>query len=580
MARTGADVVVEALVKENVEVAFGYPGGAILDVFDKMYASKDAFKFVLVRHEQGATHMADGYARVTGKPGVVVVTSGPGATNTITGLCTAFMDSIPLVVITGQVPSHFIGNDAFQEADVTGITRPVTKHNYLVKDVNDLPRILKEAFYVATTGRPGPVLIDIPKDIQKQECKALYPDSVELPTYRPTYEGNMNQIKKMAREIKKAKRPVAYVGGGAITSNASEELYKFIKKTHMPVTTTLMALGAYPETEPESLMMLGMHGTRYANYAIQECDLLLAIGARFDDRVTGKLDEFAPHATIVHIDIDPTSISKNKVAHVPVVGDIRDVLHKLNDIVEAPEIDEWTQQIAQWKKEYPLTYKSREDVILPQEVISAVAELTDGHAIYATDVGQHQMWSAQFITFKEPRSWCTSGGLGTMGYGLPAAIGAQAGASEKIVINICGDGGFQMLAEELATASLNKLPVITVIINNAFLGMVRQWQELFYDKQYAMTRLDKHSDILPESDETPSGPEYVPDFVKLAEAYDCFGQRIVKHEDIKPAITAAMERAHTEKRPTVLEFIVANEENVYPMVPAGARLDEMIDSLI
>ncbi len=420
------------------------------------------------------------------------------------------------------------------------------------------------------------MLVDIPKDLQKQECTAPYPDSVDLASYRPTYEGNMNQIKKMAKAIKESKRPVAYVGGGAITSNASQELYTFIKKTGIPITTTLMAMGAYPETEPESLMMLGMHGTRYANYAVQECDLLLAIGARFDDRVTGKLDGFAPHATIVHIDIDPTSISKNKFAHVPVVGDIKDVLTKVNKIVEKPDIEEWRAQIDRWKKEYPLTFKPRDNEILPQEVICAVNDLTKGEAIYVTDVGQHQMWSAQFLTFTRARSWLTSGGLGTMGYGLPAAIGAQAGAPDTIVVNICGDGGFQMLAEELATASLNKLPVISIIINNSFLGMVRQWQELFYNKQYAMTRLNDQTGIQPG--EAPKA--YVPDFVKLAEAYDCFGQRISRKEDIKPALEAAFERARTEKRPSVLEFIVASEENVWPMVPAGARLDEMIDSLI
>lgn len=581
MARTGADVVVEALVNEKVEVVFGYPGGAILDVFDRLYQAQDKFRFILVRHEQGAAHMADGYARATGKPGICVVTSGPGATNTVTGIATAYMDSIPMVIISGQVPSYYIGNDAFQEADVTGITRPITKHNYLVKNVKDLPRVLKEAFYIATTGRPGPVLVDIAKDVQKAACDIPYPDSVDLPSYQPNYEGHMNQIKKMAEAIKHAKRPVAYVGGGAILSNASEELYTFIKKTQIPVTMTLMGLGAYPTTEPESLHMLGMHGTRYANYAVQESDLLIAIGSRFDDRVTGKLDGFAPQAKIIHVDIDPTSISKNVKVDIPVVGDVRDVLSKLNKIVEAPAIDEWRARIAEWKQKYPLTYKLREDQLIAQEVIVAINKLTHGDAIITTDVGQHQMWAAQFLHFTQPRHWITSGGLGTMGFGLPSAIGAQAAFPDKLVINISGDGGIQMVAQEFATARMNKLPVVTVILNNAYLGMVRQWQELFYDKHYAMTCLERTAECTlwcggPGSE----CPAYIPDFVKLAEAHDCYGQRITKREEIEPALKAACERARKEQRPSVLEFMVAREENVYPMVPAGARLDQMIDSLI
>ncbi|MCX7847642.1 MAG: biosynthetic-type acetolactate synthase large subunit [bacterium] len=581
MARTGADVVVEALLKEGVEVAFGYPGGAILDVFDRLYKAQDKFRFILVRHEQGAAHMADGYARATGKPGVCVVTSGPGATNTVTGIATAYMDSIPMVIISGQVPSYYIGNDAFQEADVTGITRPITKHNYLVKNVKDLPRVMKEAFYIARTGRPGPVLVDIAKDVQKAVCEEPYPETVDLPSYQPKYEGHINQIKKMAEAIKKSKRPVAYVGGGVILSNASEELYTFIKKTRIPVTMTLMGLGAYPSTEPESLHMLGMHGTRYANYAVQESDLLLAIGARFDDRVTGKLDGFAPHATIVHVDIDPTSIAKNVKVHIPVVGDVKDVLTKLNKIVEAPEIEEWRARIAEWKERYPLTYELRDDEIIAQEVIVAIGKLTHGEAIITTDVGQHQMWAAQFLPFTRPRRWITSGGLGTMGFGLPSAIGAQVGFPDQLVINISGDGGIQMVAQELATARINRLPVICVILNNAYLGMVRQWQELFYDKQYAMTCLERTVECAlwcggPGSE----CPGYIPDFVKLAEAHDCYGQRIRKREEIEPALKGAFERARKERRPCVLEFMVAREENVYPMVPAGARLDQMIDRLI
>lgn len=581
MPRTGADVVVEAIKREEAKVVFGYPGGAILDVFDKLYLAQDGYRFILVRHEQGATHMADGYARATGKPGVVVVTSGPGATNTVTGIATAYMDSSPLVVITGQVPSHYIGNDAFQEADVTGITRPITKHNYLVKDVNDLPRILKEAFYIAASGRPGPVLIDIPKDIQKKPCTAPYPDTVDLPSYRPNYEGHTNQIKKMAEAIKHAQRPVAYVGGGAILSNAGPELATFIKKTGIPITTTLMALGAYPQHEPENLLMLGMHGTRYANYAVQECDLLLAIGARFDDRVTAKIEEFAPHAKIVHVDIDPTSISKNLTVDIPVVGDIRDVLHKLNAIVERPEIGAWQQKIEEWKQQHPLTFKPRNGEIIPQEVIAAIDRVTQGEAIITTDVGQHQMWSAQFLRFKYPRTWITSGGLGTMGFGLPSAIGAQAAFPDKLVINISGDGGFQMLAEELATASINKLPVVSVIINNMYLGMVRQWQELFYDKHYAMSCLERSHDCLLLCSNPQAGPcpKYVPDFVKLAEAYDCVGLRVSARDQIEPVLRQAIKTARADQRPVVIEYIVAREENVWPMVPAGARLDQMMDSL-
>ncbi len=578
MARTGADVVVEALHKEGVEVIFGYPGGAILDVFDKLYAAD--FRFIVGRHEQGITHMADGYARVTGKPGVVIVTSGPGATNTVTGLATAYMDSVPLVVITGQVPSSVIGNDAFQEADITGITRPVTKHNYLLKDVAELPGVLKEAFYLATAGRPGPILIDFPKDMQREECHEPYPEKIDMPTYKPTYKGNINQIKKAAQAIKQAKRPVAYVGGGAITSGAHKELYAFIKKTGMPVTTTLLGIGAYPEAEPESLKMLGMHGTKYANYAVTNCDLLVAIGARFDDRVTGKTSEFAHQAKIIHIDIDPTSISKNVPADVPVVGDVKRVLAKLNEIVERPDIDEWMRQMTEWKKKHPLEFKADSPDILPQEVIAAINDVADGEAIICTDVGQHQMWSTHFITYKNPRSFLSSGGLGTMGYGLPAAIGASIGAPEKLVFNICGDGGFQMNIQELTTAAINNVPVISVVLNNEYLGMVRQWQELFYDRKYAMTCMRRTASCSKQCDAPGDEcPPYIPDFVKVAEGNGCYGRRIARREDIKPAFEKAVEIARDNQQPVVLEFVTAREQNVYPMVPAGARLDDMLDRL-
>ena len=585
MARKGADIVVEAMQQEGVEVIFGYPGGAILDVFDAVYMA--GLRFVLVRHEQGAAHMADGYARVTGKPGVCIVTSGPGATNTITGIATAYMDSIPMVVITGQVPSSMIGNDAFQEADVTGITRPITKHNYLVKDVNDLPRVLKEAFYLAGSGRPGPVLVDIPKDVQKRECAVPYPAQVQMPSYRPTYEGNVNQIKKAAEAIKHAKRPLAYVGGGVISSNASAELYAFIKKTHMPVTMTLMGLGAYPDTEPESLKVLGMHGTRYANYAVQQCDLLIAIGARFDDRVTGKLSEFAPEATVIHIDIDPSSISKNVAAHVPVVGDVKDVLHKLTEMVQPPDIAAWIAQVNEWKQKYPLTTNGAGGKGIPaQHVMRTIDAVSHGEAIIVTDVGQHQMWAMQFINYTRPRSFLSSGGLGTMGFGLPAAIGAQIAAPERTVICISGDGGFQMNAQELTTAAINNIPVVCVICNNAYLGMVRQWQELFYEGHYAMVCLNR--DVSCPSVCTnrkgcdgpkTSCPPYRPDFVKLAEAHGCSAERVTAVAEVEPALRRAIATARAKRQPFVLECITAREDNVFPMVPVGARLDEMVDSL-
>lgn len=578
MARIGADIIVEALHKENVEVLFGYPGGSVLDSFDKLFQSD--IKFILGRHEQGLTHMADGYARTTGKPGVVIVTSGPGATNTVTGLATAYMDSVPMVVFTGQVPSSMIGNDAFQEADVTGITRPITKHNYLVKDVNELPEIIKEAFFLATSGRPGPVLIDLPKDVQRAECSVPYPDDIDSKTYKPTYEGNPLQIKKAAEAIKKAKRPVAYVGGGAIISGANKEVYEFIKKTGIPITTTLLGIGSFPESEPESLKMLGMHGTRYANYAVMKSDLLIAIGARFDDRVTGKTSEFAPHAKVIHIDIDPTSISKNIKADIPVVGDVKKVLIKLNKVVEKPEIEEWRKTIFDWKDKHPLAFKKDSPEILPQEVIAAINELVDGDAIICTDVGQHQMWATHFIDYKNPRSFLSSGGLGTMGYGLPASIGAKIAAPDKIVFNICGDGGFQMNMQELTAAAVNKVPVISIILNNEYLGMVRQWQELFYDRKYAMTCLRRKAECPADCSEPGEHcPPYIPDFVKIAEGCGCVAKRIMDRKEIIPALKEAIKITTEDKQPVVLEFITTREQNVYPMVPAGARLDDMLDSL-
>ena len=577
-SRTGAQLVAEALIKEHVDVVFGYPGGAILDTFDALYLAKDKLRFVLARHEQGAVHMADGYARATGRVGVVVVTSGPGATNAVTGIATANMDSVPLVVICGQVGTSVIGNDAFQEADVTGITRPVSKHNYLVNDIKELPAVIKEAFHIASTGRPGPVVIDLPKDVQKASTSVPYPDTVDIPTYQPNYEGNMNQIRKMANAIKKAKKPLAYVGGGAIIAGATEELYKFIKKTKIPVAETLMGLGAYPESEPENLRMLGMHGTCYANYAVQDCDLLIAIGARFDDRVTGNVQTFSANATIVQIDIDPSSISKIKTAHIPVVGDVKDVLTKLNEIVEAPDLTEWWEKIEAWRKEFPLAYgKPQDGCIMPQYVIEEVSKAAGKDAVFVTDVGQHQMWAAQYLQIDKPRTFLSSGGLGTMGFGLPAALGAQCGKPDQTVFSICGDGGFQMLIEELAVGRLNKLPVVCVVLNNSCLGMVRQWQELFYNKHYAMSITDTTNDSLLEPEATP---RYIPDFIKVAEAYDCIGERVVKAERVAPAIAEAIKKARAERRPALLEFVVEPRANVFPMVPAGASLEQMMGRLV
>ena len=577
-SRTGAQLVAEALIKEKVDVVFGYPGGAILDTFDALYLAKDKLRFILARHEQGAVHMADGYARATGRVGVVVVTSGPGATNAVTGIATANMDSVPLVVICGQVGTSVIGNDAFQEADVTGITRPVSKHNYLVNDIKELPAVIKEAFHIASTGRPGPVVIDLPKDVQKASTSVPYPDTVDIPTYQPNYEGNMNQIRKMANAIKKAKKPLAYVGGGAIIAGATEELYKFIKKTKIPVAETLMGLGAYPESEPENLRMLGMHGTCYANYAVQDCDLLIAIGARFDDRVTGNVQTFSANATIVQIDIDPSSISKIKTAHIPVVGDVKDVLTKLNEIVEAPDLTEWWEKIEAWRKEFPLAYgKPQDGCIMPQYVIEEVSKAAGKDAVFVTDVGQHQMWSAQYLQIDKPRTFLSSGGLGTMGFGLPAALGAQCGKPDQTVFSICGDGGFQMLIEELAVGRLNKLPVVCVVLNNSCLGMVRQWQELFYNKHYAMSITDTTNDSLLEPEKEP---RYIPDFIKVAEAYDCIGERVTKAERVATAIAEAIKKARKERRPAVLEFVVEPRANVFPMVPAGASLEQMMGRLV
>lgn len=552
----GAQILLECLKREGVEVIFGYPGGQILPTFDALYDEKD-IKFILTRHEQGAAHAADGYARATGKTGVCLSTSGPGATNLVTGIANAYMDSIPMVAITGQVRTYLIGNDAFQESDVTGITRPITKHNYLVKDVKDLARTIREAFYIASTGRPGPVVIDFPSDVQNAKTEFIWPEKIELRSYQPTYAGHPGQIKRAAKLIEKAKKPIFYVGGGVISSAASEELKAIAENNQIPLTTTFMGLGAFPGSHPLCLGMLGMHGTAYANHAIMESDVIIAVGARFDDRVTGRIDAFAPHAKIIHIDIDPTSISKNIRVDVPIVGDAKEVLRDLiSHIRKSPDTKDWLAQIAKWRKEFPLTYK-KDERLRPQYVIEKIQELTKGDAIITTEVGQNQMWACLFYQHNQPRTWISSGGLGTMGFGLPAAIGAQMGRPEKVVFDIAGDGSIQMNIQELATAVFNKLPVKIAILNNGYLGMVRQWQELFYKKRYSATPLQN------------------PDFVKLAEAYGAKGLRVTRKEEVVPAIKEALATDNV----VMIDFVVEPEENVFPMVPAGEALNRMLGGM-
>ena len=552
---SGAQILIESLIREGVEVMFGYPGGVVLPIFDVLYDAK--IKFILTRHEQGAAHAADGYARVTGKVGVCLSTSGPGATNLVTGIANAYMDSIPMVAISGQVKTNLIGNDAFQESDVTGITRSITKHNFLVKDVKDLARIIREAFYIASTGRPGPVVIDLPVDVQNAKCEFIWPQKVELRSYDPTYSGHPGQIKKAAKLIERARRPVLYIGGGIITSGASKDLFSLVEKTKIPVTMTLMGLGGFPGTHELSLGMLGMHGMAYANHAIMESDLIIAVGARFDDRVTGRIDAFAPNAKIIHIDIDPTSIGKNIHADVPIVGDAKNVLREmLGYVKKLPDTKEWHAMIKKWKQDHPLYYKDDEK-LRPQYIIQQIYEITKGEAIIATEVGQNQMWSCQWYKYDQPRTWVSSGGLGTMGFGFPAAIGAQLGRPDKVVFDIAGDGSIQMNIQELATAVNNHLPVKIAILNNGCLGMVRQWQELFYKKRYSYTPLKN------------------PDFVKLAEAYGAKGMRITKKEDVK----AALKEALATDNVVMMDFVVEPHENVFPMVPAGEALNRMLNGM-
>lgn len=552
---SGAKILIESLIREDVKVMFGIPGGVVLPIFDVLYDAP--IKFILTRHEQGAIHAADGYARSTGKVGVCLATSGPGATNLVTGIATAHMDSIPIVALTGQVPSTMIGNDAFQEADIIGITRPITKHGFLVRDVRDLANTIKQAFHIARTGRPGPVIVDLPKDVSVSMCEYHYPENIHIRGYNPNYFGHIKQIKSAADKINSSKRPVIYAGGGVILSSADSQLKELAEKTNIPVTNTLMGLGGFPGDHPLFLGMLGMHGTFYANYAISESDLIIAVGARFDDRVTGKIDEFAPHAEIIHIDIDPAAISKNIKVDTPIVGDAKNVLLELNKLVKRVDTEEWLKKIEKWKKENPLTYK-KDGKLRPQFVIEKIYEITKGEAIITTEVGQNQMWAAQFYKYNKPNHFISSGGLGTMGYGFPAAIGAAMGNPDKIVFDIAGDGSFQMNIQELATAAINKIPVNIAILNNHYLGMVRQWQELFFDKRYSFTNL-KGS----------------PDFVKVAEAYGAKGILVTKCEEVEPAIREAIK----SPLPTVIDFIVEEEENVFPMVPAGAALTQMMSGI-
>ncbi|MCX6993281.1 MAG: biosynthetic-type acetolactate synthase large subunit [Kiritimatiellaeota bacterium] len=571
--RTGVECLMDGLKKAGVQTIFGLPGGSVLDIFNGLYDAP--FKFVLTRHEQGATHMADGYARATGRVGCCLVTSGPGATNTVTGLGTAYMDSIPLVCISGQVPTHMIGNDAFQEADTTGITRPVTKHNYLVRNVDDLPRIIAEAFYIAGTGKPGPVLVDIPKDVQRASTKAHTPDSVSIRGYNPNTEGHPKQIARLAEAINKAKKPLLYVGGGAIAANAAEEVTQLARKAKIPVTTTLLGLGSFPETDQLALRMLGMHGSVTANYATHHCDLLVSIGARFDDRVTGKISEFAAHAKIAHIDIDPTAISKSVPVDIPVVGDVKKVLKVLIPLVESKERTEWLTQIQEWKQKNPFAYDQNGAKLMPQYVIEQIYALTKGDAIIVTEVGQHQMWSAQYYKYTQPRTFISSGGLGTMGFGLPAAIGAQFGCPDRMVVDISGDGSAQMNFQELVVAVEHQVPIKVVILNNGYLGMVRQWQEMFYKKKYSATCLGQsgrgQNEKIKDHPDTP----YLPDFVKLAEAHGALGLRA----KTRAAVVPMLEKAFAADGPAVVECMVEPEANVFPMVPAGASLTEMIQSM-
>ncbi|HIP40645.1 MAG TPA: biosynthetic-type acetolactate synthase large subunit [Desulfocapsa sulfexigens] len=560
----GSEAIIQCLLEEGVKTIFGFPGGAVIDLYDDLMDSE--IKHVLVRHEQGAVHAADGLARVTGDVGVALLTSGPGATNGVTAIATAYMDSIPLVILTGQVPTPLIGNDAFQEVDIVGITRPCTKHNYLVSKAEDLVPTLREAFHIARTGRPGPVLVDLPKDVVASMVDFDEKKPIRMQNYQPTYEPHMGQIEKACQEILKAKQPVLYVGGGVILSNSNEELTELAKKLNIPVTMTLMGLGGFPGRDPLSMGMLGMHGSYTSNMAVAKSDLLIAVGARFDDRVTGRIDAFAPHAKIIHIDIDPTSISKNVAVDIPIVADCKVALTEMNNGLDAcgQNLEEigathspWIETINEWTRKHPMSYIDEGEVIKPQFVIEKLDELTGGDAIITTEVGQNQMWAAQFYKFNKPRRLITSGGLGTMGYGLPAAIGAKMAFPDATVIDVAGDGSIQMNIQELATSKQYGCPVIVCILNNNYLGMVRQWQELFYDKRYAATVM-----------------EVTPDFVALAEAYGAVGLRATKTSEVEETIKKALEAV--KENTVIMDFRISREEGVFPMVPAGKATTEML----
>ena len=557
---SGADIIIEALREEQVTHVFGYPGGAVLHIYDAIYKQKD-ITHILARHEQGAVHEADGYARASGKVGVAIVTSGPGLTNAVTGIATAHADSIPLVVISGQVPSVLIGNDAFQEVDAVGITRPCVKHSFLVKDVTELALTIKKAFHIARSGRPGPVLIDVAKDVTGAFTDFNYPDEVSLRSYQPTVEGHVGQIKRALKSLKKAKRPVLYFGGGVILDNAHAELIDVARRLHLPVTGTLMGLGGYPGNDPQFLGMLGMHGTYEANMAMHHADVLFAVGARFDDRVTGDVNKFCPHAEIIHVDIDPSSISKNVTVHIPIVGSVRavlgEMLHQMGEETADPaHTADWWAQIAKWRAVDSLKYETDGERIKPQQVIETLYKLTGGRAIIASDVGQHQMWAAQYFPFHEPRRWINSGGLGTMGFGYPAAIGAKIARPEEDVYCITGDGSIQMMIQEMTTALQYQVPVKILCLNNGYLGMVRQWQEFFYDRRYSMSTMDVQ-----------------PDFIKLAAAYGHSGVRIERPADLEPALRDII----AQKDKTIFVDIITDPgENVYPMIPAGGGQAEML----
>jgi acetolactate synthase-1/2/3 large subunit len=554
---TGAEIFFECLKREKVEHIFGFPGGAVLKLYEQLY-DVDFLQHILVRHEQGAVHAAEGYAKASGKTGVVLVTSGPGATNTVTGIADAYMDSVPIVVFTGQVPSHLIGNDAFQEADIMGITRPITKHNFLVRNVDELAITIRKAFYIASSGRPGPVVVDLPKDVINSKCEFVYPDNMEIRGYKPTIKGHSNQIKKAAEAISKAKRPLLYVGGGVIMSGGSEELAIFARENKLPVTMTLQGLGAFPGTNAQSLGMLGMHGTYWANQAVDNCDVLVSLGARFDDRVTGNTETFAKNAFKIHADIDPTCIDKNVIVDIPIVGDVKHILAELAaEMPNPPDIGDWWNQINEWKDECPMQYEDNDGRLRTEFVIESLSKKTNGNAVIVTDVGQHQMWTAQYYKYNFPRSNITSGGLGTMGFSVPASIGVSFAVKGRPIISISGDGGFQMNIQELITAAAYKVPVKFIIINNSFLGMVRQWQEMFHGEKYSFTDLSASN----------------PDFVKVGEAFGIESYSTDNPKDVDSLLDKALS---INDRPVLIEFKVVKDDLVFPMVPSGGSISEML----